>query len=98
MPQSFFTSRDLTRTTLSVGAIGALIVSTASIVSPFVSAFLWATMIVISTWPVLLSLQARLRGKRGMAVLIMTVVLLLFLLVPLGFAVGRSLTTATGSL
>ena len=83
-----YSSRDLTRATLSVGAIGALIVSTAWIVRPFVSAFLWATMIVISTWPVLLGLQARLRGKRGMAVFIMTVVLLLVLLVPLGFAVG----------
>jgi predicted PurR-regulated permease PerM len=88
MPQSLFSSRDLTRATLSVGAIGALIVSTAWIVSPFVSSFLWATMIVISTWPVLLRLQARLRGKRGLAVFIMTVVLLLVLLVPLGCAVG----------
>jgi predicted PurR-regulated permease PerM len=88
LPQSLFTPRDLTRATLSVGAIGALIVSTAWIVRPFVSAFLWATMIVISTWPVLLRLQARLRGKRGMAVFVMTVVLLLMLLVPLGFAVG----------
>jgi len=88
MPQSVSTSHDLTRTTLSVGAIGALIVSTAWIVRPFASAFLWATMIVISTWPVLLRLQARFRGKRGMAVFIMTVVLLLVLLVPLGFAVG----------
>ena len=88
LPQSLVTSRDLTRVTLSVGAIAALIVSTAWVVHPFVSAFLWATMIVISTWPVLLSLQARLRGKRGMAVFIMTVVLLLVLLVPLGFAAG----------
>jgi predicted PurR-regulated permease PerM len=45
-------------------------------------------MIVISTWPVLLSLQARLRGKRGMAVFVLTAMLLLVLLVPLGFAVG----------
>jgi predicted PurR-regulated permease PerM len=78
----------LTRSTLSVGTIALLIVSTAWIVRPFVSAFLWATMIVISTWPVLLRLQARLSGKRGMAVLIMTIVLLLVLLIPLGFAVG----------
>ena len=88
MPQPFFSSRELTRATLSVGAIGALIVSTAWIVRPFVSAFLWATMMVISTWPLLLRLQARLRGKRGMAVLVMTVALLLILLVPLGFSMA----------
>ena len=87
MPQPY-SSRDLTRATLSVGAIGALIVSTAWIVRPFVSAFLWATMMVISTWPLLLRLQARLRGKRGMAVFVMTVVLLLILLVPLGIAMA----------
>ena len=84
-------SRDLTRATLSVGFIALLIVTSAWIVRPFVSSFLWATMIVISTWPILLRLQARFRGKRGMAVFIMTVVLLLILLVPLGFAVGALL-------
>jgi predicted PurR-regulated permease PerM len=73
---------------MSVGAIGALIVSTVWIVRPFVSAFLWATVIVISTWPLLLRLQARLWGKRGMATGVMTLVLLLVLLVPLGFSVG----------
>ena len=88
MSQPGDSSQDLTRTTLSVGTIGLLIVSTAWIVRPFVSTFLWATMIVISTWPVLLRLQARLSGKRGLAVFVMTVVLLLVLLIPLGFAVG----------
>ncbi len=81
-------SRDLTRTTLSVGAIGVLIVSTLFILRPFVSAFLWAGVIVISTWPLLLSLQARLGGRRGMAAGVLTFALLLVLLVPLGFAVG----------
>lgn len=52
------------------------------------SAILWATVIVISTWPMLLRLQARLWGKRGMAVTVMTVALLLLLLVPLGFVMG----------
>ncbi len=83
-----YSSRDLTRIVLSVGAIGVLIVSTAWIVRPFVSAFLWATMIVISTWPLLIGLQTRLWGKRGLAVTVMTVALLLVLIVPLGFMVG----------
>jgi predicted PurR-regulated permease PerM len=88
MPQPSYSSRELTRVVLSVGAIGALIVSTAWILRPFVSAFLWATMMVISTWPLLLRLQAWLRGKRGLAVLVMTVALLLILLVPLGFSMA----------
>jgi predicted PurR-regulated permease PerM len=88
LPEPRYSSRDLTRVILSVGAIGGLIVSTAWIVRPFVSAFLWATVIVISTWPLLLGLQARLWGKRGLATTVMTLALLLVLLVPLGISVG----------
>ena len=87
MPQLRDPSRDLTRATLSVGAIAALITSTVWIVRPFVSAFLWATVIVMSTWPLLLGLQARLWGKRGIAVAIMTLALLLVFLIPLGWSV-----------
>ena len=36
----------------------------------------------LGTWPVLLAIQARLWGKRGLAVAVMTIVLLLFLVVP----------------
>ena len=68
--------------------IGALILSTAWIMRPFLSALLWATVIVISTWPVLLSLQKRLGGRRGLATTVLTVVLLLVLLVPLTLSVS----------
>ena len=88
MPQPSYSSRDLTRIVLSVVAIGVLVLGTGWIVSPFVSAFLWAAMIVISTWPLLLRLQVRLWGKRGMAAGVMTLALLLLLLVPIGFSVG----------
>ncbi len=88
MAQASYSSRDLTRATLSVAAIGVLICSTAYVVRPFVSAFVWATMIVLSTWPMFLSLQGRLRGKRGLATSVMTIALLLVLIVPLGFAAG----------
>jgi len=79
---------DITRTTLAVLFIAVLILSTSWILRPFLTAFLWATMLVISTWPVLLSLQARLWGRRGLATAAMTVALLLILVVPLGFLVG----------
>ncbi len=78
--------RDLTRTVLGVVFIGALLVTSAWIVRPFISAFLWATMIVISTWPILLKLQNRFRGRRGLATTCMTIALLLLLLIPLGLA------------
>ena len=88
MQQDSLPRPDLTRTTLGVLFIGALTVSTVWIFRPFLSALLWATMIVISTWPVLLALQSRMGGRRGLAAAIMTVALLLALLIPLGLAVG----------
>ncbi len=88
MPQNLRSSDDLTRNLLAVLFIGALIVFTAWIMRPFLSALLWATMIVISTWPLLLHLQARLGGRRGLATAIMTVALLLILLVPLSLSIG----------
>ena len=80
-------SQDVARTTLAVLFIGMLIAATFYVVSPFLMSFIWATMIAVATWPVLLTIQARLWGKRGLAVAVMTVVLLLVLVVPLWLAI-----------
>jgi len=88
MPQVSYSSRDLTRTTLAVMTIVALIVYTTLIVRPFLSSFLWASMIVISTWPLLLRLQARVGGRRSLATALMTIGLLLVLLIPLSVVIG----------
>ncbi|HTN51063.1 MAG TPA: hypothetical protein VML50_01565, partial [Anaeromyxobacter sp.] len=79
--------RDLTRITFSVLGIGLLIAGSLWVLRPFLVALLWATTISVSTWPLLLGLQARLGGRRGAAVAVMTVVLLLVLFVPLYLAV-----------
>ncbi len=79
--------RDVTRVTLSVIGIGLLIAGSLWVLRPFLVALLWATMIVVATWPVLLGLQARLGGRRGAAVAALTVVLLLVVFVPLYLAV-----------
>lgn len=89
MPQDSYSYRDLTRTTLGVLFVGALIVSTVWIGRPFISALLWATMIVISTWRLMLALQSKLGGRRGLATAIMTVTMLLVLVIPLSLAVGE---------
>lgn len=80
-------SADLTRTTLAVLSICLLIAACFWVLRPFLSALLWAAMIVIATWPNFLKLQSRLWGKRWLAVLVATVVLLLFLIVPVCLAV-----------
>jgi len=80
--------QDVTRTTLIVLFIGILIAACSWVVRPFVTAFIWATMIVVATWPLFLGLQARLWGRRKVAVAMMTLVLLLALIVPLSLAVA----------
>lgn len=78
---------NLPRTTLAVLFIGILIAATFWVMRPFISSTIWAAMIVIATWPLFIKLQARLWGKRWLAVLFMTVLLLLVLFVPVTFAV-----------
>ncbi len=81
-------SRDLTRITLSVLFIGALLAATFWILQPFLLAMIWATTIVIATWPVMLRFQGWLSGKRSLAVAIMTLGLMLVFIVPFSLAVG----------
>jgi predicted PurR-regulated permease PerM len=82
---------DLARITLTVLGIFLLIVGSLWVLLPFLGALLWATMIVVSTWPLMLGLQARLGGRRGAAVAVMTVALLLVLVVPLFLAMSTIL-------
>ncbi len=91
MSSKALVSRDITRTTLAVLFIGALIAACFWIIRPFLVSFVWATMIVVATWPILLILQARLWGRRGLAVLVMTVALLLILVVPFWLAIDTIL-------
>ncbi len=57
------------------------------ILSPFLSAMIWATALVIATWPLFLRLERLLWGKRNLAVAIMTLGLVIILIAPLWFAV-----------
>jgi len=80
--------RDLARTTLGVLFIGALIASSLWVLRPFIPAIIWAAMLVIATWPVMLGLQRRLWGRRSLAVTTMTLILLLLFVVPLTLAIS----------
>lgn len=77
---------DLTRDTLAVVFLFALIAASLWILWPFLGAVLWATMIVVSTWSILLVLERWMWGKRWLAVTVMTLLLLAVFLVP--FAIG----------
>jgi predicted PurR-regulated permease PerM len=73
---------DLPRITLGVFAIALLAAASVWVMLPFVVSAVWAATIVIATWPILIALQARLGGRRGLAVAVMVVALLALLVVP----------------
>ena len=80
-------SWDLTRIVLGVAAIGGLVLASFWVLRPFLPALVWATMIVIATWPELRLVQARLWGKRGLAVTVMTLAMLMIVVMPVAVGV-----------
>ena len=84
MPQS---QTDITRTTLAVLFIGGLIAASFWVMRPFLPAIVWAITLVIATWPLMTWVQRQVGHRRGPAVLIMCLLLLLVLIVPFWLAV-----------
>jgi len=79
---------DLPRTVLAILFLVLLIGASLWILSPFLVAIVWATLIAVATWPLLLSLQRLLRGKRNLAVAVLTIALLGIVMVPLLAGLG----------
>jgi predicted PurR-regulated permease PerM len=86
---------DLARTTLQLLALGALIAASVWIVRPFLVASIWATMIAVATWPLLLRAEALLGGRRSLAVALMTLALLLMLVVPFYLGIATIVNNVT---
>ena len=80
--------RDLTRALLGVLCIGVLIAAALWIVRPFFAAGIWATTIVVVTWPLLIRMQRRLFNKRSLAAASMILMLVLVFVIPLALGVG----------
>jgi len=80
-------ARDVARIVLVVLFIGLMIVSSLWILQPFLGALIWATMIVVATWPLMLKVQGALGGRRWAAVMVMTLAMLFLLVAPLTTAI-----------
>jgi len=79
-------SVDVTHTTLSVLFIALLVAGTFWVLQPFLTSILWATVVCVATWPLLLRLERLLGHRRGLAVAIMTAAILLVVFVPVTLA------------
>ena len=78
---------DLARYTLGVLTLVTLIIASLWTLRPFLGATIWAAMLVVATWPALLWFQARLWGRRSLAVTVMVLILLLLFVLPVTAAI-----------
>lgn len=78
---------DLTRVTFAVLALALLTGASLWVLRPFLGPTIWATMVVVATWPLMLRVQGWLGGRRSLAVAVMTLLLLLLFVVPLVMAI-----------
>ena len=85
---------DLARNTLGVLFIGGLLVAAFWVLRPFIGPAIWATTIVVATWPMMRRLQARMGQRRLPAVLLMTLALLLLFVIPVILAIATLVQNA----
>ncbi len=78
------TSHDLTRTTLGVLIIGVLIVASLWTMQAFIGPLVWATAIVVATWPLAIGYSVTSGNSRGWATTVMVLVMIVIFVVPFG--------------
>lgn len=88
---------DVPRIMMLVIIIGLLLAGSLWTLVPFLGGLAWATMIVVATWPILLLVERRVGGRRGVAVAIMTLLALAAFIAPLLAAVSTLLDAAARS-
>ena len=81
-------SWDVTRIVLAVVVLGGLIGATFWVLRPFLPALIWATMIVVATWPLMRAVQGRLGGRRGLAVAVMTATMVVIVVAPIALGIA----------
>ena len=80
-------SNDLTRITFAVLALALLIGTSLWVLRPFLGPTIWAVMVVVATWPLMLRVQRWSGGRRWLAVTVMSLLLMLLFVVPLSLAI-----------
>ncbi|PLR41573.1 hypothetical protein CYR55_01695 [Chimaeribacter californicus] len=82
---------DLPQIMFGVLFISLMTIASIWVVQPFILGFAWASMVVIATWPLLLRLQALLWGRRSLAVVVMTLLLILLFVLPIALLVNSAI-------
>lgn len=75
-------------------AVVLLAVACALVLRPFFSAILWSVILAFTTWPLYTRLRHRVGGRSNVAAGLMTTLIVLVLVVPIGFALVAVVTNA----
>lgn len=94
LPKSPPPQFDLARAMFAILAILGLGLLSLWVMSPFFVSIVWATMIVVACWPLMLRLQALLHGRRALAVTAMVLLMLAVFIVPVLLAVDTLIDNA----
>jgi predicted PurR-regulated permease PerM len=75
-----------------LACIAALAFGVLAVLRPFLPAILWATIIVVATWPIMLRAQRWFGGRRGLAVAAMSAGLFAVIVAPVALLLGTLIT------
>ncbi|CAG9274235.1 AI-2E family transporter YdiK [Paraburkholderia unamae] len=79
---------DLARILFIVAILCALTIGSLYVMRPFLPGLIWATTIVVATWPAMIGIERRCGNRRWLATLVMLVILLVVIVLPLYEAVS----------
>jgi predicted PurR-regulated permease PerM len=79
---------DLARALLVIVIVSGLIIGSLYILRPFLPGLIWATTIVVATWPLMLAVQRRCGNRRWAATAVMLLILLIVIVLPLYEAIS----------
>jgi len=85
---------------IGVAAVALLVAGCLLILSPFISAALWAAILCFTTWPIFLRLDAALGGRRSLGALIATLALAAIIAEPvviLGVTLASNISALTSA-
>nr|WP_318289618.1 AI-2E family transporter [Paraburkholderia sp. BL8N3] len=79
---------DIARILLVIVILSALTIGSLYVLRPFLPGLIWATTIVVATWPVMLAIQRRCGNRRWAATTVMLLILLIVIVLPLYHAIS----------
>jgi predicted PurR-regulated permease PerM len=82
----------LVSSAILLACLAALLLGVLAVLRPFITAIIWAVIIVVATWPGMLHVQRLFGGRRGLAVAAMSSGLCVVVVAPVALLIGTLVT------